>query len=159
MDNLADLGKPRIIPPLHHRFRPAVLANHAYLGAVRDSGRSVPLVIGLERHEGHFSVYETLCFDEGSDQAPLNLRYAERLVKMLLWQRGGWRVVVGGPRSVGEHIRNVYSTGGARAFDVDFMAGVYEHPFTVEITDAGQVPAASEGNIPPGGHPGGRPLR
>src|ERR1700683_3674559 len=98
MGNLADLGKPKIVPPLTPQFRPAVLATHAYVRAARDSGRGVPLVIGLERHEGHFSVYETLCFDEGADEAALNLRYAERLVKMLLWQRGGWRVVVGGPR-------------------------------------------------------------
>src|SRR4029077_13251210 len=133
------------VPPLHQHFRPAVLANHAYLKAVRGSGRDVPLAIGLERHEGNFSVYRTQCFEEGSDLAPLNLPYAERLVKMLLWQRGGWRVVVGGARGVGEHIRQVYSGSGARAFDVDFMAGVYEHPFAVEITGAGQIPPASEG--------------
>jgi predicted NBD/HSP70 family sugar kinase len=152
MKDLADLGKPRIVPPLHQHFRPAVLANHAYLKAVRGSGRDVPLAIGLERHEGNFSVYRTQCFEEGSDLAPLNLPYAERLVKMLLWQRGGWRVVVGGPRSVGEHIRQVYSGSGARAFDVDFMAGVYERPFAVEITGAGQIPPASEGTIALGGH-------
>ena len=71
---------------------------------------------------------------------------------MLLWQRGGWKVTVGGPRSVGEHIRHVYSAQGARAFDAEFMGGVYEHPFTVEITEADEVPAPSEGTVPVGGH-------
>ena len=103
----------------------------------------MPLVIALERGGGQISVFSTECFDEGSSSAPLNLPYAERLVKFLLWQRGGWRVIVGGPKSVGEHIKQVYSAGGARAFDFDFMGDVYEHPFTVEVTDAGQGPRAA----------------
>src|SRR5574340_152536 len=74
--------------------------------------------------------WRTECFEEGFECAPLNLPYAERVVKMLLWQHGGWRVIVGGPRSVGEHIRATYSPRGARAFDADFMGGVYEHLFT-----------------------------
>jgi len=152
MNELAELAKPTVVPPLHRQFVPAVLSNHAYLRLVRDSGRAVPLIIGLERHEGHFSTYRTQCFDEGSELARLNYSYAERLVKMLLWQRGGWRVVVGGPKSIGEFIRAVYSATGARRFDAEFMAGVYEHPFTVEISEAGKVPESSEGTIALGGH-------
>ena len=37
--------------------------------------------------------------------------YVERLVKFLLWQRGGWKVYVGGPTSIGEHIRKTYAPG------------------------------------------------
>ena len=109
-------------------------------------------MIGLERGGQSFSVYRTECLDEASDSAALNLPIAERLVKMLLWQKGGWRVVVGGPRSVGEHIRQVYSAQGARAFDANFMGGVYEHPFTVEITEADKVPEAREDTVRLGGH-------
>jgi len=149
---LAELAKPLTVPPLHRRFAPAVLANHAFLKLVRESGRGVPLVIGLERGDGSVSVYRTECLDERADSAALNLPYAERLVKFLLWQRGGWNVIVGGPRSVGEHIRQVYSPSGARAFDADFMGGVYEHPFTVEITEPEKVPEPSEGTMRLGGH-------
>jgi len=112
----------------------------------------VPLVIGLERGDHSLSVYRTVCLDEGSESAALNLVFAERMVKMLLWQRGGWRIIAGGPSSVGEHIRRVYSPGGARKFDSDFMANVYEHPFTVDITDADKVPAPNEGSVRLGGH-------
>jgi predicted NBD/HSP70 family sugar kinase len=110
------------------------------------------LVIGLERGDQLLAVYRSQCLDEGAEAACLNLPYAERLVKMLLWQKGGWRVIVGGPPSVGEHIRRVYSPEGARKFDVDLMANVYEHPFTVEITEAEKVPAANEGTVRLGGH-------
>ena len=97
-------------------------------------------------------IFKTQCFAEGTGYNSLNLPYAERLVKMLLWQRGGWRVVVGGPRSIGEHIQQVYSGRGARAFDAEFMGGVYEHPFTVETTDAEKVPQSAEETIALGGH-------
>lgn len=152
MDKLAQMARPLAVPPLHASFAPAALANRAYLRAVRESGRAVPLTIALERGEGLVSVFRTECFDESADLAPLNLPYAERLVKFLLWQKGGWRVVVGGPKSVGEHVRQVYSLGGDRAFDAAFMGGVYEHPFKVEITTPEQVPAESESTMPLGGH-------
>jgi predicted NBD/HSP70 family sugar kinase len=139
-------------PPLHTRFAPAVLANHAFLELARKTGEAVPLVIGLERGEGSISVYRTECFDERSEHAALNLAHAERLVKFLLWQRGGWRVIIGGPRSVGEHIRAVFAPCGARAFDCDFMGGVYERPFSVEIMDPDKVPAPSEGTMRLGRH-------
>ncbi len=149
---LAEMANPSMVPPLHKDFRPAALANRAFLSLLRKSGKAVPLVIGLERGDGSVSVFRTECFDETAEAAPLNLPYAERLAKFLLWQRGGWRFIIGGPRSVGEHIRRTYSAAGARAFDANFMGGVYEHPFTVEITDPEKVPEPSEGAMRLGGH-------
>ena len=104
MTGLHELATARIKHSLHPQFSPAVLADHAYLKMVKESGKAVPLVIGLERGDGSVSVYRTQAFDEGHPSASLNLRYAERTLKMLLWQRGGWRVIVGGPRSIGEQI-------------------------------------------------------
>jgi predicted NBD/HSP70 family sugar kinase len=152
IQELAALAKPRVVPPLHKRFSPAVLANHAFLRLVNQSVRAVPLVIGLESGDGSVSVYRTRCFDERDDAAALNLAYAEQLVKTLLWQRGGWRVFIGGPKSLGEYIQQIYSPTGARAFDADFMGGVYEHAFTVEITDPEGIPEANEGTLSLGGH-------
>ena len=149
---ILDLSKPQCVPPLHPTFTPAALVTRSFGDWINKSGRGVPLVIGLERGNHSISVYRTQCLDEAADSAQLNLPYAERLVKMLLWQRGGWRVIVGGPPSVGEHIRRVYSSQGPRAFDADFMGGVYEHPFTVEIAEANAVPAPSEGTVRLGGH-------
>ena len=147
MTELQNLAAARIRPALHPEFAPAVLADHAYLKMVKESGKAVPLVLGLERGDGSISVYRTQAFDEGHPSASLNLRYAERTLKMLLWQRGGWRVIVGGPKSIAEHLQRVYATGGARQFDADFMGGVYEHPFTVEMASPENVPQSSEGAL------------
>ena len=152
LDELLHISKPKFVPPLHQTFTPAALFNRKFSELIDNSGGGVPLVIGLERGDQSISVYRTQCLEEGSKSAKLNLPFAERLVKMLLWQRGGWRVMVGGPPSIGEHIRRVYSSNGARTFDADFMGGVYEHPFTVDITEAERVPSPSEGAVRLGGH-------
>lgn len=152
MKELAKLAKPQVVALLDRGFAPAALANRAFLRQVRESGHGVPLVLGLERGGGSITVYQTECFGEWAAEAGLNLPYAERLVKMLLWARGGWRVIVGGPPSVGAHIKKVYAPGGSRAFDAEFMGGVYEHPFTVEITTPDKVPSPMEGTIRLGRH-------
>ena len=59
---------------------------------------------------------------------------------------------MGGPRNVGEHIRRTYSPQGARAFDAEFMGGMYERPFTVEITSPEKTPEPSEGSMALGRH-------
>ena len=153
LTKLANLARPRVPAPLDSGFRPAALANRAYRKAAADSGEAVPLVIGLRRGDGTTSRYETQVFADGHPMAELNLPYAERLVKFLLWQKGGWQVTVGGPRSIGEHLRKVYSADGPRAFDFDFMGPtVYERPFEIVMTDADKVPAAHEVSVPLGRH-------
>jgi predicted NBD/HSP70 family sugar kinase len=152
MKELASLAQPRVTPLLHPNFAPAALANRAYRKAVQDSGHAVPLIIALERHAGLISVYKTQCLDEAHPLSRLNLRVAERIVKMLLWKHGGWRIVVAGPRSVGEHIQRVYAPGSERKFDVAFMSGVYQRPFTVECVSPDLAPAPSEGTVALGRH-------
>lgn len=139
------LVKPAIVPALDPDFRPAVLANRAFRQAVDASGVGVPVVLGVERVNGSLSRYETVVYPDNHPQADANLFYVERLVKFLLWQRGGWKVYVGGPARVGEHIRQVYSADGPRAFDYEFMGEkVYQQPFTVVICTSDEVPAEHE---------------
>jgi predicted NBD/HSP70 family sugar kinase len=86
----------------------------------------------------------------GADAA--TLRYVERLVKFLLWARGGWKLYLGGPKAVGEFIRQTYSHRGARKFDCHLMTAAYGEKFQVVVTAPGQVPANRETKISAGGH-------
>ena len=134
---------PKLIPALDPDFSPAVLANHNFLHKVRAVG--VPAVIGLERGDGEVSRFETLVYPEGHPDFDANYQYIERIIKFLLWQRGGHTVYVGAPRQIGETIRNVYSSDGARKFDFHFMGKqVYEKEFCVLICSAEEVPASHE---------------
>ena len=135
--------------PLDPEFQPAIIFQNQYLALAKKSGRSVPLVIGLERENRLLSRYETLVLPEAD---PITLQYAERLVKFLLWSRGGWKLFVGGPQKIGEFIRKVYSTRGARRFDVDIMSKSYGKKFQVVVVSADKVPSAKETQVAAGGH-------
>jgi predicted NBD/HSP70 family sugar kinase len=142
--------RPKAVPPLDTQFVPASLINRRFREMVREAGGGVPLVLGIERGDGSISVYETRVFAPGDQRAALNLPYAERIVKFLLWQRGGWKVHAGGPKEIGKHLQATYAPGGARAFDAKFMGDVYEHPFTVAIVKPEAVPAIHETSVPLG---------
>lgn len=152
MAYLYELAKPALIPTLEPGFRPAALANRGFIKMCKESGSVLSLVIALERGSGAITRFETVCLPESHPQSSLNLEYAERMVKFLLWARGGWRVIIGGPKHIGEHIKAVYSKNGLRKFDFDFMGGVYGREFVVEITDPDKVPQASESTMSLGGH-------
>jgi len=147
---IANAG-PRIQPPLDASFVPAALVNRAFQRAAAQNG--VPLVLGLERENGRLSRFETRVFPEGHAWAEANRFYAERLLKFLLWQRGGQRVYVGGPRGIGDFLRDCYAPGGSRAFDADMLGRqVYEKPFEVVACAPEEVPAALEAGAALGGH-------
>jgi predicted NBD/HSP70 family sugar kinase len=135
--------------PLDPQFQPAVLFNRRYAAAAKKSGRAVPLVIGLERENKLVSRYETMVFPE-SDAT--TLFYIERLVKFLLWQRGGWKLYLGGPKAVGEFVKKIYSPRGQRKFDCEMMTLAYGKKFQVVVTTAEKVPAEKENQIAAGGH-------
>ncbi len=143
---------PRVLPPLHPEFRPAWLGNRAFRAeAVRAGGAR--LVLALERDAGNVSVFDTLVLPVGHAGVASNLRYAERVLKFLLWQKGAFRVSVAGPREIAEHLKREYAAGGARVFDADFFAKIYEQPrFIVEEVAFADLPKESEQGSALGGH-------
>lgn len=148
---ITNLPEPAV-KSLDTKFRPAALANRKFLEEVRKSGGGVKLAIALERNDGFVAVYKTQVFDEGSGRNEENFMYAERLVKSMLWVNGGWKLTVGGPKSIGEYIRNAYVSGGLREFDAGFMQKIYENPFTVIVADADKMPEEYEDTKPVGRH-------
>jgi predicted NBD/HSP70 family sugar kinase len=137
-------------PPLDGEFLPASLFNREFRRLLASGSR--PLKYGLERPDGSISVYATEVLPPDSPQAALNLPYAERLLKFLLWQRGGWKIHVGGPPEIPEHLRRTYSAQGARRFDFHYMGGLYERPFTIAPCRPEEVPPAVERRVTLGRH-------
>jgi predicted NBD/HSP70 family sugar kinase len=147
------LIKPQFIPPLDNEFQPAVLANNAFRNTVIESNQVQPFVLGLERSDGSLSRYETFVYPDDHPNSVENLMYIERLVKFLLWQRGGWRIYAGGSPVIGKYLQNIYSPSGARAFDYHFMGEkVYQRTFTIMPCTISDVPQNSEHETSLGRH-------
>lgn len=137
------LVAPRVQPPLDENFRPAILANQNFRREVESIGAR--LALGLERSRSEFSRFETKIYPEGHPNFEANYQYVERIVKFLLWQRGGHTLYVGNSTDIAGYLREVYSADGARKFDYDFMsAQVYEQPLKIISCKLDEVPASRE---------------
>src|SRR5437773_7939266 len=144
--------KPAVAPPLDPEFRPISAANRQYRKMVEAAKMRSPLAIALERNDGQTSVFRTAILPPDSGRDAATRQYVERLVKFLLWQIGGWKIIVGGSREMGDSLAQVYSRTGARAFDVKTMEQVYEKSFLVETLDYASAPVARESSVALGGH-------
>ncbi|MCA2000785.1 MAG: ROK family protein [Chloroflexi bacterium] len=134
---------PKVVPPLDEGFRPAALANRNFQREIDSAG--VRLVLGLERGADGVSRFETRVLPEGHPNFEANYPFIERIVKFLLWQRGGHTLYVGGSSKIAEYLKSVYSANGARRFDYKFMGEqVYEKEFSVVACAVDEVPAARE---------------
>jgi len=129
-------------PKYDPSFLPFIKFIAEYKKSVAAAG-GCPLKIALERDGGQVSVYETAIHGDCA-HAELDQLFVERVVKALLWMRGGYKVYIGGNDKIAEYIKSVYCEGGKRAFDADFMGGVYESAFEVVGVAYDEVPAQKE---------------
>lgn len=133
----------QVRPPLDDAFCPAVLVNRVFQKKAEEAG--VPVTIGLKRSDGGFSRFETRVLPEAHPEFDSGCDHVERIVKFLLWQRGGYKLYFSGPKPIADHISQVYSRQGVRHFDHHFMGEqVYEREFSVQVTPVERMPPASE---------------
>ena len=132
------------IPKLDPNFIPIGRFNREFLKTARK-----PLGIAVERADGQFARVDT--FIHGTpDYAAADRYYLDRLVKTLLWMKGGFKVYVSGDRVMYEYLKAAFADGGSRDFDFHFMANVYERPFEVVYTE--DLPREKDAPQAIGGH-------
>jgi predicted NBD/HSP70 family sugar kinase len=145
--------QPKFRPVLDPEFVPASLWTRAYCDAVQQARGGDPLALALERSDGSVSVYRTAVLPHEGANVAVNQRYVERLLKFLLWQKGGWRVTVAGDPRIADCLRAAYAPGGARAFDHEFMGErVYGRAMIVEQVPYDAAPDECEAAAPLGRH-------
>ena len=144
------LVKPAVIPTLDTGFAPASLWNREFRRFIDDDRGARPFILALEQpgaggEAGVVSRHESRVLGAGHPAVALNFEYAERLLKFLLWQRGGCRVYVAGAPEIAARLARIYSSGGGRAFDCDIMgAKIYGRDFEVVETALDAVPATRD---------------
>jgi predicted NBD/HSP70 family sugar kinase len=143
----------RHCPPLDPDFVPASLWNREFRRRVEESGRAEELVLTLDRPDGSRSRFATRTLPHEGEAVALNQIYVERIVKFLLWQRGGFRLTVAGNPALAAYLRGVYASSGTRAFDHEFMGQtVYGHDFQVDSVPLAQAPDEAETTLSLGRH-------
>ncbi len=126
------------VPALDQGFIPLAKWNFAMLEKAKK-----PIAIAVTRNNGLVSVFDTFLIDDPA-YADANRYYVERLVKSLLWVKGGYKVDICGDEEMADYIRSLYCAGGTRAFDADFMGKIFENPFEVNYLPLDQKPAINE---------------
>lgn len=140
-------------PPLDPGFQPSVLVNRRYEAMAKASGKPQNVEIALEQADGSVMRFATQVLPEGHVAAGLSMRRVERLIKFLLWSRGGFRIHFSGPRSLGDGLKNHFASTTTGKFDAQIMGDrIYDRPFEVVLTDASGLPAARESTRPLGRH-------
>ena len=131
------------IPVLDPEFTPILRFNQAFLKTA-----SKPVSIAVERADSQMATTHTFIHGT-SEMAEADRYYIDRLVKTELWMKGGFRIYVD-DKDVCDYLKSVYCKGGAREFDWDYFANVFEHPFEIILTD--KVPESMDISKPMGGH-------
>ncbi len=138
----------KLAPELDPGFVPAVLWNREFRKRANAGGQAVKLAICLERANGTISRFDTVILPETAENAADNFYYVERIVKFLLWARGGWKLTIGGSTRIADALRDCYAPGKAREFDYDVMGRrIYDRPFTVVGCAYSEAPAAHEVSV------------
>lgn len=135
---------------LDPNFQPLALVIREMREATKDNGQDI--VIAVERNKGYTTTYKTRIFPDGTGHDDENFRFVERVAKSILWVAGGYKIIIAGSETVGKKIKEAYTVGGLREFDVHFMERVYEQPFSVEICSLENAPEDKSAAAPIGRH-------
>ena len=142
--------KLKVQAKLDPKFAPLSVVCRDMREATKADGQDI--VIAVERNNGYTTTYKTRIFKDGTGYDEKNFRFVERLVKSLLWVAGGYKVIIAGSEVVGAKIKEAFSHGGLRDFDVKFMERVYEQPFAVEVVALENAPKDKSAAAPIGRH-------
>ena len=142
--------KLKVQAKLDEKFAPLSVVCRDMREATKVDGQD--MIIAVERNNGYTTTYKTRIFLDGTGHDEENFKFIERLVKSLLWVAGGYKVIIAGSEIVGAKIREAFSHGGLRDFDVKFMERVYEQPFSVEVVALENAPKDKSAAAPIGRH-------
>ncbi len=142
--------KLKVNAKLDPKFQPLSIVCRDMREATKENGQDI--IIAVERNKGYTTTYKTRIFCDGTGHDEENFRFIERLAKSLLWVAGGYKIIIAGSEVVGNKIKEAYTDGGLRDFDVHFMERVYERPFEVEICALEDAPADKSAAAPIGRH-------
>lgn len=130
------------VPVLDPGFLPAVTWNRAYRAEALATPGQRTLDLALVRRDGTAFRWTSPLLPDAPEHAASTLRYVERAVKFLLWQKGGSRILIAGAPELVAALSSIYGPGGAREFDGNFIGKkIFGEPLSFEAVDRAALPA------------------
>lgn len=152
-DFIPVLGIPRIAPELDAGFLPAAVWHRDYGRRLAASGGARHVELALLRPDGTCFRHRLEMFPADGRHDILNRKLLDRVVKFLLWQKGGNRILLAGCDDLVAGLAASYHGGGRRAFDADLMGRkVFLAPFSVAACRAADLPPECSHSVTLGGH-------
>lgn len=131
---------PKCAPVLNPQFRPAALVTRAFREQVLRSGAAQTVRLAIEQADGSIHPFQTEIFAHAANQHEANYQHLERIVKFLLWSRGGWRIYFDGPANLAAKLAAHYREDATGKFDSEIVGErMFDHPIEVVCTQ--DIPA------------------
>jgi predicted NBD/HSP70 family sugar kinase len=145
------LVAPGVTPVLDPQFRPAVVARRAFEQRAAASGRPVAARLALEQEDGSVSRFTTQLMPGDDPGAAANFAMLERLIKLVLWTRGGFRIHLDAPSDLVERVRGHFRDSPTGRFD-SHIVGERTYGHAIEVVATGDLPPERSRTSSLGGH-------
>ncbi len=140
--------QPKFTPELDPGFIAPVLWNKAFEDKVAATPGSHDVDIALTRLDGTCFRWSGRVLPHEGENIELNNKYVERIVKFLLWMKGGCTILVAGDDAIADMLAATYCKGGAREFDWDFIGKkIYDQHIEVKKVAKEDLPAENSTSV------------
>ncbi len=126
------LSVPAVSPELDPNFRPAILAQKAFLNAASSTDSIQKIHLVLKRPDGSAYKFQTCILDSSEPHSIHNFFFLERFIKVLLWSRGSAKIYCTAPQSLCDQLNHHYRDHPVGQWDADMMGRrIFEESFEI----------------------------
>jgi len=132
------LVRPGVPAPLDPNFCPYILSKKHYLKHIADCrtfDKVGDLHFAVERPDG-CGRDRLPVFKAGHEGFDASIFLAGEAIRYMLWQRGGYKLTLFGPKEVCEALTTAYSPGGKYDFEVKTMPKIYSTKWVVSTVSS-----------------------
>lgn len=145
------LVRPGVPAPLDPNFCPFILSKRQYLKHIANSsftGVVSDFQFAIERPGGCVGRDKLPVFSQEHEGFEASVFLAGEAIRYMLWQRGGYKLILSGPPALCERLTAAYSKGGKYEFEALTMPKIYGMGWSVAtVGSPDELPANKEAPI------------
>jgi len=145
------LVRPLVPAPLDPNFCPFILSKRQYLRKIadcREFGKVADFHFAVSRPGGCCGRDSLPVFAADHEGFDASVFLAGEAIRYMLWQRGGFKLTMSGPKEICAAITEAYSLEGKYKFEVTTMPKIFSTPWSVTTVDGVEkLPPAKDERI------------